>query len=183
MSLEPYGTTSLSVTDVEPDGALDAKVTTSAVTTVSEFPSPSTSFTCQTAPATVTLSTQATGLPATAPPAPTPPNTDYRSLQTPPLPLTGPLDSSVSTVASNDFAIPAFFPSPSGSPCSEFLADSLNTYSGGWNAVYKDQGEGLYYIDGGTNPIAAEPGWAQFTATTTVVTLGLPTGPPPGFNL
>ena len=85
-------------------------------------------------------------------------------------------------MASNDFAIPAFFPSATGSPCSPFLAASLNTYAGGWNAVFKDQDEGLYYLDGGTNPMAAEPGWAQFTATTTVVTLGLPTGPPPGFS-
>ncbi len=85
-------------------------------------------------------------------------------------------------MASNDFSIPAFVPSPSGTPCTSFLADSLNTYAGGWNSVFKDQSEGLYYLNGGTNPTAAEPGWAQFTATTTVVTLGLPTGPPPGFS-
>jgi len=37
-------------------------------------------------------------------------------------------------------------------------------------------------VDGGDNTDAAEPGWAQFSATTTVVTLGLPVGPPAGFN-
>ena len=131
----------------------------------------------------VTLSTVApSGLPASAPPPPNPPNSDDRSLQTTPQPLTGPLAAATSTVASNDFSIPAFIPSKSGSPCSLFLADSLNTYAGGWNSVFQDQDEGLYYLNGGNNPIVAEPGWAQFTATTTVVTFGLPVGPPAGFK-
>ena len=62
VSLAPSGTTTLSVTGVEPDGALDLAVTTSAVTTVNEVPpppSPST-FTCQAAPTAVTLWTQPT---------------------------------------------------------------------------------------------------------------------------
>jgi hypothetical protein len=184
VSLAPSGTTTLTVTGVEPDGALDLSVSTAAVTTVSEVPPPPSTitFTCQDAPTTVTLSTQATPLPATAPGPPVPPNTDDRSLQTLPTPVTGPLASGTSTVASNDFAIPAFFPSAGGGPCSVFLATSLNTYTGGWDAHFKDQGTGRYYIDGGNNPIVAEPGWAQFTATTTVVSLGLPVGPPPGFS-
>jgi hypothetical protein len=123
-----------------------------------------------------------TGLPATAPEAPDPPNTDDRGLQTPPLPLTGPLASSTSTVASNNFYIPAFFPSAGGSPCSIFLATSLNTYAGGWNSIFKDQNQGLYYVNGGNGQYVVNPGWAQFTATTTVVTFGLPVGPPAGFN-
>jgi hypothetical protein len=185
VSLAPSGTTTLTVTGVEPDGALDLSVSTAAVTTVSEVPPPpsTTTYTCQAAPTSVTLSTQATPLPATAPGPPVPPNTDDRPLQTLPEPVTGPLSSSISTVASNDFSIPAFVPSAGGSPCSVFLATSLNTYAGGWNSIFKDQGTGMYYVDGGTNPIAAEPGWGQFTATTTVVSLGLPVGPPPGFSL
>jgi len=185
VSLSPYGKASLTVTGVEPDGALDLQVTTAAVTTVHEYPPPpvTTSFTCQDDPTVVTLSTVApSGLPASAPPPPNPPNSDDRSLQTPPQPLTGPLATASSTVASDNFSIPAFVPSKSGSPCSLFLADSLNTYAGGWNSVFQDQDEGLYYIDGGNNPIVAPPGWAQFTATTTVVTFGLPVGPPPGFK-
>ncbi len=185
VSLAPSGTTTLTVTGVEPNGALDLSVSTAAVTTVSEVPPPPSTitFTCQAAPASVTLSTQVTPLPATAPGPPVPPNTDDRPLQTLPAPTTGPLASSTSTVASNDFAVPAFFPSAGGGPpCSTFLATSLNTYAGGWDSLFKDQGTGRYYIDGGTNPIVAEPGWAQFTATTTVVSLGLPVGPPPGFS-
>jgi len=183
VSLIP-GDTSLSVSGVESNGSLDLQVTTSAVTSVTEIPPPpSPSFTCQDDPAQVTLSTvPPSGLPASAPVTPNPPNTDDRSLQTAPLPLTGPLSSSTSTVASDNFAIPAFFPSTGGSPCSLFLATSLNTYAGGWNASFKDQDQGLYYVDGGDNTDAAEPGWAQFSATTTVVTLGLPVGPPAGFN-
>ena len=185
VSLTPSGTTSLSVSGVQPDGALDATVTTGAVTTVSEVPPPpsTSTFTCQALPTSVTLSTTAGGLPATAPPPPTPPETDYRSPQTPPLPITGPLVGSTSTVASNDFSVPAFFPNTAGpTPCSAFLADSLNTYAGGWDALFKDQDVGLYYINGGTSPTVAEPGWAQFSATTTVVSVGLPTGPPSGFS-
>jgi hypothetical protein len=184
VSLTPSGDTKLQVTGVESDGALDLQVTTSATTTVSEVPPPPATvvFTCEDNP-TVTLSTVApTSLPPTAPGPPNPPNTDDRSLQTTPEPLTGPLASASSTVASDDFAVPAFIPSPGGSPCSPTVADALNTYAGGWNGNYKQQSTGRYYLEGGNNPDAAEPGWAQFTATTTVVTLGLPVGPPAGFN-
>jgi len=184
VALTPTGNTSLSVTGVEPDGALDLQVTTSAVTTVELLPSATTTFTCQNAPTSVPLSTVTpNSLPSTAPPPPTPPNSDYRGLQTSPEPLTGPLSSSTSTVASNDFAVPAFFPGPSGSPCTPTLTDLVNTYTGGWNSIFADQGIGQYYVNGGDNPIVAEPGWAQFSATTTVVDFGLPVGPPAGFNL
>ena len=184
VSLAPSGTTTLSVTGVAPNGALELAVTTSAVTTVNEVPPPpsTTTFTCQAAPTTVTLRTLAIPLPATAPGPPVAPNSDDRSLQTPPEPVTGPLASATSRVTSNDFAIPAFIPSASGSPCSPFLAISLNTYAGGWNSIFNDQDLGLYYLNGGTNPIVAQPGWAQFTANTTVVSLGLPVGPPAGFS-
>jgi hypothetical protein len=185
VSLTPSGDTSLTVTGVEPDGALDLSVSTAAVTTVSEVPPPpsTTIFTCSDDPTSVTLSTVApSGLPATAPVAPDPPNTDDRVPQTVPEPDTGPLATSTSTVVSNDFQIPAFFPSPGGTPCSPTVAETLNTYAGGWNGDFRDQDKGLYYVDGGHNPIAAEPGWAQFSATTTLVTLSLPQGPPAGFS-
>ena len=185
VTLTPSGDTSLSVSGVEPDGGLDLHVTTSAITTVSEVPpAPSPTATCSDAPITVSLSTVApASLPATAPVAPNPPNTDERTLQTAPAPLTGPLASGTSTVGGNDFSIPAFVPDPSGSPCSPAVAELLNTYAGGFDASFKDQTEGLYYVNGGTDPTAAEPGWVQFSATTTVVTLGLPVGPPAGFTL
>jgi hypothetical protein len=184
VSLTPSGDTSLSVSGVEPDGALDLQVTTSAEATVTEVPpAPSPTTTCTSTPVTVSLSTVAPStLPATAPEAPSPANTDDRTLQTAPLPLTGPLASGTSAVAGNDFSVPAFVPSAGGSPCNSFLTQTLNTYTGGWNSVFKDQSEGLYFLDGGTASTAAQPGWAQFSATTTVVTLGLPVGPPAGFN-
>jgi hypothetical protein len=184
VSLTP-GNTNVSVLGVEASGGLDLQVTTSAQATVSEYTSPGPPVAvCSDAPVDVTLSTVTpTSLPATAPPAPNPPNTDERVLQVPPLPLTGPLSSGTSTVASNDFAIPAFAPSPGGAPCTPPVAELLNTYAGGFDASYKDQGEGAYYVAGGTDPDAAVQGWAQFSATTTVVSLDLPVGPPPGFSL
>jgi hypothetical protein len=184
VSLTPSGNTDVSVLGVEPGGGLDLQVSTGAVTTVSEYTSSGPPVAvCSDGAVDVTLSTVApTGLPATAPPAPNPPNTDERVLQVPPLPLTGPLSSGTSTVASNDFDVPAFAPSPGGAPCTPPVAELLNTYAGGFDASFKDQGEGAYYVAGGTNPEAAVPGWAQFSATTTVVTLGLPVGPPPGFS-
>ncbi|HEY7948511.1 MAG TPA: hypothetical protein VID75_12610 [Acidimicrobiales bacterium] len=185
VSLTPSGDASLSVTGVESTGALDLQVTTAAVTTVTEVPpAPSPTFTCQGSPTTISLSTVTPSeLPPTAPGPPNPPNTDLRTLQSAPQPLTGPLAASTSTLAGNDFAIPAFVPSASGAPCSTFLATSLNTYAGGWNSIFKDQAEGLYYLNGGNSPVVAPPGWAQFSATTTVVSLGLPVGPPAGFQL
>jgi hypothetical protein len=189
----PSGDTSLTVTGVEPDGALDLQVTTAAVTTATETPpESSTSLVCSNAATVLSVTTKApTRLPGGAPPAPKPgpsdhPNTDDRSLQTPPEPLTGPLASASSTLGGNDFAIPAFIPSTSSSgPCygAGAVPELLNTYAGGWGRTYADQGEGLYYQNGGKGLIVAEPGWAQFTATTTVVTLGLPVGPPANFHL
>jgi hypothetical protein len=184
VTLTPSGDSRLTVTGVQADGALNLQVTTSAVTAVSLVPPPPTpAFVCTDDPAKVTLSTVApTTFPSTAPVKPTPPNPDDRYLQTPTEPLTGPLGSASSTVGSNSFAIPAFFPSPSGTPCNAFLAESLNTYAGGFDQNFADQGTGRYYILGGTGVDAADPGWAQFSATTSVVTLGLPIGPPSNFS-
>ncbi|MGH9016129.1 MAG: hypothetical protein ACRDY1_00130, partial [Acidimicrobiales bacterium] len=184
ISLTPAGNTTVTVLGVESNGGLDLQVTTAASATVNEYTSSGPPVaTCTDDPVSVTLSTVApTGLPATAPPAPDPPNTDERGPQVAPQPLSGPLASGTSTVVSNNFAIPAFVPSPGGAPCTPPVAELLNTYAGGFDASFKDQTEGLYYLDGGTDPIAAQPGWGQFSATTTVVGLGLPVGPPAGFN-
>ena len=86
-------------------------------------------------------------------------------------------------MVSNNFSIPAFFANNDGtSPCTFPVAELLNTYAGGFDSLFKDQGEGAYYEAGGTSPTAAAPGWSQFSATTTVVTVGLPVGPPTDFN-
>jgi hypothetical protein len=165
----------LTVTGVEPDGALELQITTSAYTTVSLVTT--TTQTCQqTEPTTIVLSTQApTSLPAGAPIAPKPGNPDYRSLQTSPAPLTGPLATASSTAGSNNFAIPAWGVPPTPTCPDPGLQDSLNDPAGGYNTknlgLYQDQ----------TTP-AGRPGWSQFSVTTTVVTLGFPVGPPPGFN-
>jgi hypothetical protein len=181
LSLTPQGPTTLTVTGVAPDGALELSVTTSAVTTANLLVS-----TCQNLATTVTLSTQVpTSLPPTAPVTPNPPNTDYRGDQTTPTDLTGPLSSGSTTMVGNDFAIPAFIPGQPTSACSGTVTDLLNTYAGGWGLGFgggNGQGEGLYYQDGGTSPTVAYPGWAQFSVTTTVVSLDLPTGPPPNFD-
>jgi hypothetical protein len=184
VTLTPSGNSDLTVTGVEADGALNLQVQTAAVTTVSlVVPPPTPAFTCHDDPAKVTLTTVApSSLPSTAPIVPTPPNPDDRYLQTPTAPLTGPLATASSEVGSNSFAIPAFFPNPSQKPCNAFVAESLNTYAGGFDQNFADQGEGRYYILGGNGPDAADPGWAQFSATTSVVTLGLNVGPPSNFS-
>jgi len=189
ITLTPSGDSSLTVTGVEPNGALDLQVTTSAVTTATELPPPPSkvTFTCSNLATTIMLSTKApTSLPATAPGPPNPPNRDYRSRQTTPQPLTGPLAAASSTLAGNDFSLQAFIPSKKRSgDCFNggALPFLLNTYAGGWGPTFPDQNEGRYYLLGGKNAVVAEPGWAQFTATTTVVKLGLPIGPPPNFHL
>jgi hypothetical protein len=181
LTLTPVGTTTLSVTGVEPDGSLELSVTTSAVTNASLY-----TLACRNDATTVSLSTQTpTSLPSTAPVAPTAGNTDYRGLQTTPKVLTGPLDSSTSTLVGNNFSVPAFLVKQPTSNCTITLTTLLNTYAGGWGLGYgggNGAGEGLYYQDGGKGAIVTPPGWGQFSATTTVVTLGLTVGPPPGFN-
>jgi hypothetical protein len=181
LTLTPYRNTTLTVTGVAPNGSLEISVTTSAITTATLN-----TFSCQNKPTTVTLSTQEpTSLPKTAPVAPTAGNKDYRGLQTTPQELTGPLDSSTSTVVGNNFQIPAFLLNQPTSACTSTLTTLLNTYAGGWGLKYgggNGFGEGLYYQNGGTNPIVSQPGWAQFSGKTTVITLGLHVGPPPNFN-
>jgi hypothetical protein len=181
LTLTPVGNSTLSVTGVEPDGSLELSVKTSAVTNASLN-----TLACQNKATTVTLSTQVpTGLPPSAPVTPTAGNTDYRGLRTTPAVLTGPLDRSTSTLVGNDFSVPAFLVNQPTANCTITLTTLLNTYAGGWGLGYgggNGFGQGLYYQDGGDGAIVAPPGWGQFSATTTVVSLGLPTGPPPDFN-
>ena len=180
VTLTPVGTTSLTVSGVEADGALDLRVTTSAVTTVSILVG-TTPPICQNSATTITLSTQApSNLPPGAPIPPKPGNPDERGLQTAPQPLTGPLASSTSTVATNDFSVPAF---PLSSACT--FAATLNAPLAGWNAITPNDpaSENNNYYDKPTAPAdAGTPGWDQFSAATTVATLGLPVGPPAGFS-
>jgi hypothetical protein len=166
--------TTLTVAGVESDGALDLSVTTSTFATVSIVGS-STQTCQQLQPTKVTLSTQPTSLPAGAPVAPTAGNPDYRSLQTTLAPLTGPIASASSTAGTNNFPIPAWGVPPTTSCPDPGLQESLNDPAGGYNK----KNVGLYVDQ--TTP-AGHPGWSQFSVTTTVVTLGFPVGPPPGFN-
>jgi hypothetical protein len=175
ITLTPTSSTVLTVAGVQSNGALDLSVKTSTYATVSIVGS--TTQTCQQAsPTTVILSTQSpTSLPAGAPIVPTAGNPDYRSLQTTLAPLTGPIASASSTAGTNSFAIPAWGVPPTASCPDPGLQESLNDPAGGYNTknvgLYQDQ----------TTP-AGHPGWSQFSVTTTVVTLGFPVGPPPGFK-
>jgi len=176
ITLTPVGESSLTVTGVEPDGALNLRVTTSAITTVNLTVAKQT---CENAPTTITLSTQSpSSLPAGAPIPPTQGNPDYRSPQTPPLPLTGPLASASSTASSNDFYVPAFAQPPTKACPAAGISDTLNTPLGGWNT----KGNSIYYKHRPVAAIAGTPGWDQFTVTTTVVALDLPVGPPSTFS-
>lgn len=181
ITLTPVGTSTLTVTGVQPDGALMLSVTTRAVTALN-ITIPHVSESCQDAPTTITLSTQE---PASLPPgAPIKPNRgdpDLRGLQTPPVPLTGPLASASSIVASNDFFVPAF----SQTAC-PLLAAVFDGPLGGWNKLSPQQPASVNnnYFDKTPPPAdAGTPGWVQFSATTTVSSLGIPVGPPAGFSL
>ena len=147
-------------------------------------PSPSPTFTCQDAPTDITLSTVSpTSLPATAPWPPNPPNTDERPLQTAPQALTGSLVQRHGhrgkqrlrhTGVLRQARLAAPVPTAGDQP--EHLCRGMQLASS------RTRTRAMYYLEGGTSPTVAEPGWAQFTATTTVVTLGLPVGPPAGFS-
>ncbi len=176
ISLTPSGTSELTVTGVQSDGALDLRISTAAFTTVS-ITTGSSSQTCQqTQPTSIILSTEApTSLPAGSPIAPKPGNPDYRSLQTSPAPLEGPLATASSTAGSDSFSIPAWGVPPTPTCPDPGLQESLDDPAGGYNT------KNIGYYQDQTSP-AGRPGWSQFSVTTTVVTLGFPVGPPQGFN-
>jgi len=172
ITLTPTGQTTLTVSGVESNGALDLQVNTAASATVTL----NTQTCAQSGPTLLNLSTQLpTSLPAGAPIAPTAGNPDYRSMQTAPAALTGPLATASSTLVSNDFQIPAWGVPPTAACPDPGIQESLNEPAGGYS-----KNNSVQYVDQ-TTP-AGQNGWSQFSATTSVVTLGLPIGPPPNFN-
>lgn len=179
IALQPVGTTTLTVTGVQPNGALDLRVSTSAITHVS-ITLPGVSESCSDNVTSVTLTTQSGRVPKGGPIPPKSGNPDLRGLQTPPTPLTGPLATASSIVASNDFSVPAF----SQTAC-PLLAAVFDAPLGGWNAKSSSDAasENNNYFDQTPPPAdAGTPGWVQFTAATTVSSLGFPIGPPSGFH-
>jgi hypothetical protein len=178
ITLTPVGTTELGVTGVGAGGTLSLTVKTSATTTLS-FSTPTVSSTCTDAPTSLALSsTRPAGLPAGAPVTPDAGNPDFRGLRVAPAPLTGPLGSATTTLASNDFSVPAF--SPASCP---FLAAVFDSPLAGWNALPSTDpsSKNNNYFDKSPLPAdAGTPGWVQFSATTTISDIGLPTGPPGG---
>jgi hypothetical protein len=176
VTLQPSGPSTLTVTGVASNGSLELSVSAEATTTVS-LTEGKTTQTCTNGASTINVSTVPTSLPATAPPAPNAGNPDFRGLQLKPSPLEGPLASASSTLTGNDFKVGAFaFPPTTACP-SPGISDSLNSPLGGWDT----SGNPIYYA-GAAQPIASNPGWAQFQVTTTVVKLELPVGPPANFN-
>lgn len=202
LSFTPTGDTTLTVTGVEPDGSLDLSVTSGAITSVS-YMAPATgeiSTATQVGSTEVTLSTQAGSLPSEGPSTPTNLctyagetgcNTDYRSLRVSPSPLTGPLESATSMTSGDNFGVPAF--EEDGSQTGG-ITEALNGYANGWGTSVSET-FGCYMTPleapGSPNPPScpplvqnqvADPGWTQFSASTNVVNLGLPNGPPSGFD-
>jgi hypothetical protein len=179
--LNPVGNSQLSVTGVEANGSLDLTITTSAVTTLG-ITTPNISQTCSDGATALTLTSQLpSSLPTGSPVPPDAGNPDLRSLRTTPSPLSGPLGTATTTLATNDFSVPAF----STSAC-PLLAAVFDAPLGGWNALpSKDSAnQNNNYFD--KSPLPADaglPGWVQFSATTTISDLGLPAGPPAGFSV
>ena len=181
VQLVPVGNTGLTVDGVNADGSLRLSVTTSAVTHMSLRFGTGPKFTCQNNVTTVTLTSQPATLPATGPIKPAPGNPDLRGLRVGPQPLVGPLGIATTRLATNDFSVPAF----SVTACPQ-LAPVFDSPLAGWNALPSQDlpQQNNNYFDKSTPPaIAGNPGWVQFVATTTISDLGLPIGPPSGFNL
>lgn len=178
--ISPKGSTTLSVAGVNGNGSLRLSVTTSAVTTVSvKFGSFESS--CTNGLTTVTLVSQRTGIPNGGPVAPSRGNPDFRGLRIAPVPLIGPLGSATTTLGSNDFSVPAF-----SVPNCPTLAPIFDAPLGGWNTLSAADSpkQNNNYFDKTPLPAdAGTPGWVQFSATTTISSLGLPVGPPKGFSL
>jgi hypothetical protein len=199
VTLAPDPTTppKLTVLGLNPQGQLNVAASEPALETLY---APASSEVCNASnPTTVSLSTEppATPVPPGGPPAPPSgsfqgaPIPDLRVEQSPPAPITGPLRHIGATLSSNDFSVEAFLPAdqdPHQNPTCNlwFLLD-------GEISGYNLQGTFNYDYNCGPfsphprhplpcNPVAAPPGWAQATGQTSVVYLGLPSQPPPGFS-
>jgi hypothetical protein len=178
--LTPKGNTTLSVAGVNGNGSLRLSVTTSAITTVSVKVG-ALSESCTNGVSTVTLGSELEGVPSGGPITPSRGNPDLRGLQIHPTSLDGPLGSATTTLGSNDFHVPAF--SVSNCP---FLAPIFDAPLGGWNTLSPSdspQQNNNYFDQPNPPAIAGNPGWVQFSATTTISSFGLPVGPPSGFSL
>jgi hypothetical protein len=187
------------VIGVSPQGQLELTATTYAYEVAVNYPgTPSAPLqTCISGqPAALSLSTQAPPagvVPPTGPPTPPPKqfqgatNPDDRPLLWPPSPLSGSLDHATATLSSNDFSVPAFLPptqDPNQDPsCSTAWLDTDILAAGILNnGSYNYQLNCGPPTDPPCAPIVDPPGWAQATGTATIVDIGLPKGPPPGFR-
>ncbi|MBO0727891.1 MAG: hypothetical protein J2P57_01445 [Acidimicrobiaceae bacterium] len=163
--LRPVGTPSLKVTAVGPRGALAIAGSAAAMTSV--VAGPPFNQTCRSEAPTM-LPNLATSL------APMPPGGQP---VIPPSPLTGPLSHASATLGSDNFSVPAF------DPASCLLANGLfNQGLAGLNKRGTPNWTCIAPTARQCPAVAAKPGWVQFSANTTLVSLGLPKGPPPGFN-
>jgi hypothetical protein len=178
VNVTPTGTANLDVTGVAADGSLEAQGSASSVTTIYEYISQSPSIiysATQLQPTTVSISSQPQPFPSTGPTPPASGNPDLRGLEFPPHGVQGPLEGGTTVVASNNFQIPAFT-SPAGSAD---IALVFNPSIGGWDA----NGSLRYVCFVPPCPaIAGEPGWNQFSASTTVVQVGVSQAVPQGFT-
>jgi hypothetical protein len=172
----------LSVSGVEPDGAL-ALVGSAAASTTVTVPATvaggTTQVCTQASPGytTIGISTAVTPEPASGP-------VGAAQLYKP-SPLTGPLSSADATLVSNSFAVPAFLtqgtpPTPKKpQPYYCDFGSVLNETLGGFNK----SGHNIYnYQNPAKHPVASPVGWSQFEVTASIVRLGIPVGPPAGFN-
>lgn len=187
----------LTVLGLTPQGQLNVSASESASETLF---APASSEVCNGSnPTTVSLSTEppTTPVPTGGPPAPPTgsfqgvPIPDLRVEQSPPAPITGPLRSISSTLSSNDFPVASFLPvdlDPHQNPTCNlwFLLDGELSGYNVQDTFNYDYHCGPFSPDPThplpCNPVAAPPGWAQATGQASVVYLGLPSQPPPGFS-
>jgi hypothetical protein len=175
-SVKAAGTTTLSVTGVVssgPDkGALEAIGTSGAQATVKFYASPVlTLSTSQHSPTVASISTQpaeptGNGIPD---PLPSLPATT---------PLSGPLVGTSGTLGGDDFTVPGFY---SDNKFSAGFAIDLNEEIGGFNS--QDPATCSACQNDPTGAAVTVPeGWTELSATTQIVSIGLPEGVPPEFN-
>ena len=179
MTLTPSGDSSLTVTGVEPNGELQLSVTTSAVTTV-RLATVQPPLSCQNAATKIVLSTEVTSF---RPPG-------HRS---PPRPViqtcegfrprrncyTALWHRALRPCGSNDFKVPAF-PAASAHPSQPTCTFSatVNDQLGGYSTAATPPANSIFESESPPPADAGMPGWNQFSATTTVATLGFPSAPP-----
>jgi hypothetical protein len=114
------------------------------------------------------------------------PTPDDRVLQLPQSPISGPLRGITGTLAGNDFPVSAFLPAdedPRNQTCNLwFIIDSQISGYNLQNTFNYNYHCGPFPPGGPCDPVAAQPGWSQSSGRATVVYLGIPSQPPPGFS-